>query len=129
MPTPPEPPSVPKVTYLEREGYLEAVLPTTDTVERLHASLTEILQYCKTRKPARLLLDMTAASGKVTTLQRYDQGMIGAQLAPYVQRVAVWAQAAYIDPQKIGVVVARNRGLNVDIFDSREAALAWLMES
>ena len=129
MSTPPEPPAVPEVTFVEREGYVEAVLPTTDTFEQLRAGLLEILPYCANRKPARLLVNLSAASGKATTLQRYDNGMLGVQLIPYVRRVAVLAQTEYIDPQKIGVVVARNRGLDVDIFDSREAALAWLLGS
>ena len=117
----------PKIVFVEREGYLDAVVPTLNTGERLRLSFREILQYCSTRKPARLLIDMSAVSVQSTTLQRYDHGIIGAQLVPYVRRVAVVAQATYIDPEKIGVVVARNRGLTVDIFDSREAALAWLL--
>lgn len=125
MSTPSLPPL--KVAFMEREGYLEAVLQPTDSVQGIRAQLVEILEHCAVRKPDRLLVDMTATSHKATTLQRYDNGILGAQLAPYVKRAAVVARAVDIDPEKIGIVVARNRGLTADIFDTREAALAWLL--
>lgn len=96
-------------------------------MEQVRTQLEELLRICTERRPSRLLVDMTATTLGGTTLERYKNGMIGARLAPYVGRVAVLARAEAIDPEKIGVVVARNRGLTVDVFDDRLAALAWLL--
>jgi hypothetical protein len=41
-------------------------------------------------------------------------------------RVAMVARAEMIHPQKFGVMVAQNRGLDSDVFDSEAEAIAWL---
>jgi hypothetical protein len=41
-------------------------------------------------------------------------------------RVAVVARPELIDPQKIGVLMAQNRGVNGDVFSTESAAIAWL---
>jgi hypothetical protein len=43
--------------------------------------------------------------------------------------VACLANPEVIDPQKFAVKVARNRGLEVDIFSERSEAEAWLLEA
>ncbi len=41
-------------------------------------------------------------------------------------RVAFVARPEHIDSQKIGMLIAQNRGLSADVFASEAAALAWL---
>lgn len=41
-------------------------------------------------------------------------------------QVAIVLRAEMIDPEKFGVLVARNSGLNADVFAEEEQALAWL---
>jgi hypothetical protein len=40
--------------------------------------------------------------------------------------VAVVARPELVDPEKIGVVMAQNRGVSGDVFATEPAALAWL---
>ena len=40
--------------------------------------------------------------------------------------VALVARAELIDPEKIGVLMAQNRGVSGDVFTNEAAALAWL---
>jgi len=40
--------------------------------------------------------------------------------------MAMVIRAEYIDPEKFGVTVARNSGLNTDVFAQEPEALAWL---
>ena len=40
--------------------------------------------------------------------------------------VAIVARAELIDPEKIGVLMAQNRGVSGDVFTTEAAALAWL---
>lgn len=42
-------------------------------------------------------------------------------------QLAVVINAEFIDPEKFGVTVARNSGMNVDIFAQEAEALAWLL--
>ena len=41
-------------------------------------------------------------------------------------QVAMVVQAGHIDPEKFGVIVARNSGLNADVFSEEKEALQWL---
>lgn len=42
-------------------------------------------------------------------------------------QVAMVIHAEHIDPEKFGVTVARNSGLNADVFVQEPEALAWLL--
>ncbi len=117
-----------EVVYTEREGYLEARLWETDSLDVMKQQVAEILKTCTQRKPPRLLVDMTAFRETLSVIDRYELGTLSAKFSPHVARGAVLANSATIDPEKFGVQVARNRGLTVDIFDDREKALAWLLE-
>lgn len=115
------------VVFTEREGYLEAALGPASSLPLLKQQIAEVLEACIARKPPRLLVDMTAIEGAWSTLDRFEIGTLGAQLAPHVGRLAALTRTSMIDPEKFGAQVARNRGLAVDVFDDREKALAWLL--
>ena len=117
-----------EVVFTEREGYLEAVLWATDSFPDLKVQFAKVLEVCIDRKPSRLLMDMTGITGVWSTLDRFELGTLGAQMAPHVGRVAALAQGFMIDTGRFGAQVARNRGLTADVFDDREKALAWLLK-
>jgi hypothetical protein len=117
----------PKPTLTDREGYLEAVLQPTSSSDLIKRQFEEVVQTCKARKPSRLFLDFSTITGKFSTLERYEFGVFGARLVPDVGRVAVLIAPDVIDPEKLGGQVARNRGLNIELFLDRAAAMAWLL--
>lgn len=41
-------------------------------------------------------------------------------------RIAIVARAALIDPQKIGTLIAQNRGVSIEAFTDESSALQWL---
>jgi hypothetical protein len=49
-----------------------------------------------------------------------------AESAGSALQVAMVARAEFIDPEKIGVLMAQNRGASGDVFTSEVAAIAWL---
>ena len=57
---------------------------------------------------------------------RYDLAVKWARSAGSKLRVAMVAPAELIDPEKIGVLMAQNRGVTGDVFTSEAAAIAWL---
>jgi hypothetical protein len=63
------------------------------------------------------------------TFDRYRFVHKWAKASEYVVLVALVALPEMIDPQKFGVVVARNMGFMADIFASEAEALAWLQRS
>lgn len=57
---------------------------------------------------------------------RYALARKWAESAGPSLKVAVVARAEIIDPQKIGVLMAQNRGATGDVFTTEVAAIAWL---
>lgn len=47
--------------------------------------------------------------------------------AKSVVKVALLARPEMIDPQRFGVTLAKNMGLQANVFDSEAEALAWLL--
>jgi hypothetical protein len=57
---------------------------------------------------------------------RYSLAKRLAESAGAVLKVAMVARAELIDPQKIGIVMAQNRGATTEVFPTEAEAIAWL---
>ena len=75
-----------------------------------------------------LLVNTTALTGfpSPDTFERFLAAVEWAQEAKGRVRLAMVARAELIHPQKMGVLVAANRGLLSNIFTSESDARAWL---
>lgn len=75
-----------------------------------------------------LLINTTGFAGYEipSVFDRYDWATRLAANAGSAVRVATVLRSDVYDPQKIGAVMAQNRGAFTDIFTSEAAALAWL---
>ncbi len=60
------------------------------------------------------------------TIGRYSMALKWAENAGTQLRVAMVVRHEVMDPQKIGVLMAQNRGVNGDIFLTEVEALRWL---
>lgn len=95
------------------------------------ALVTAAIHYAREQKIPRLLLDVTRLTGfpSPDLIARYDMAKEWAEAGESALKVVMVAPAHLIDPQRFGVVVARNRGLNVNTFPSEAEALQWLLET
>jgi len=64
--------------------------------------------------------------GHPSIFARHTLAVEWARAAGTNLRVAVVARAELIDPQKIGVLMAQNRGVAGDVFTNEAEAIAWL---
>jgi hypothetical protein len=64
--------------------------------------------------------------GPPSIFARHSMAMKWAESAGSQLHVALVARPELIDPDKIGVLMAQNRGVSADVFTSEVAALAWL---
>lgn len=82
----------------------------------------------RNRGCADLLINVCGLAGFAppTIFERYGLAVRWAESAGGKLRVAMVAPAALIDPEKIGVLMAQNRGVTGDVFTSEMAAIAWL---
>lgn len=77
---------------------------------------------------ASLLINTTALTGFAapSIFARHALAVRWAESAGTTLQVALVVRAEFIDPQKIGVLMAQNRGVSGDAFTNEVAAIAWL---
>ena len=66
--------------------------------------------------------------GPPSTIARYGMAMKWVESAGAALRVALVARPDIVDPQKIGLLMAQNRGASGDVFVDEVQAIRWLDE-
>lgn len=107
-------------------NYVEARFLGTFELGLFKRQIDTAVRAVRERDLFLLLLDLTRLQATLSTLDRYDISSYGAR-AGAALKVSVLAPPELIDSHKFGIMVARNRGLKIDIFTDREKALAWLL--
>jgi len=115
------------IEILPQEGFLEVRFLGAFTVPRFKGQVELAVRACKERASTLLLLDYTRLTGVPTTLERYEISTHGANAAKGLTKLAGYARPEQVG-DKFGALVARNRGLNVDVFADRDEAVRWLLE-
>jgi hypothetical protein len=75
--------------------------------------------------PKRLLLDLLAMTGAFQILDQYQIGNTSTEAFRHFERVAV-VQHERVN-SGFGALVAKNRGLNIQVFAVEDDALRWLL--
>ncbi len=97
------------------------------TMEEFTKTLSSILKIRKDRGLTKVFVDGTAVTSYPSTFPVFE---FGSQVAASLRgmRVAIVATPDKRDESSFFETVARNRGVNVRIFNSPDTALAWLTE-
>lgn len=98
------------------------------TFEQGVAMVADAMRRARAQGLADLLVNTQGLSGfsPPDTFERYSLAVQWAQSAGGALRVAIVTRPELIDPQKIGVLMAQNRGVNGDVFANETEAIAWL---
>jgi len=98
------------------------------TFERAVDLVAESMRFSRTLGLNDLLVNTTGFSGfqPPSIFARHALAVKWAESAGSALIVAIVARPELIDPEKIGVLMAQNRGASGDVFASEAAALAWL---
>jgi hypothetical protein len=112
----------------QMSGYLAARFVGVGAPGDVSEQFESIAEDCKHTKNDKLLIDTTGYDVKASTVDRFLLGERGQIFACYRIKVAFFSRPEQIDPQKFGVLVARNRGVNVDAFTDFQAAEEWLLK-
>ena len=93
-------------------------------VERIAAALTRTREL----ELGDILVNTTqvASLDPPGVFERYAMMTRWVRSAGKSLRVAIVARPAFIDHQRIGVLIAQNRGLSTEVFPDEPAALSWL---
>jgi hypothetical protein len=110
------------------DGYASIVLTGTrsfdDALSDLLATLEKSIEY----GVSRVLVDALELDGfeSPDVMQRYTLSTEAARIAIGKAVIAFVTRQEFIDPRRFGVLVAVNRGLNVQVFSNRNEAVVWL---
>ncbi len=100
----------------------------TVTFERAIDMVAEAMRLARSLGMNDLLVNTTGLTGfpPPSIFARHALAVRWAETAGSGLLVAMVARPELIDPEKIGVLMAQNRGASGDVFATEAAALAWL---
>ena len=109
-------------------GYLAARFIGAGVPGEASQQFESIAEHCKRTNNDKLLIDTTEYNVKASTLDRFLLGEKSQIFAIHRIKVAFFCRPEQIDPQKFGTLVARNRGVSVDVFADFKVAEEWLLK-
>ncbi len=94
------------------------------TVKMIDAAI----EYCRANAIRALLVDITRVTGfpPPSTAERFQFATQWSATAGGRLTIAMIAPPEMIDPDKIGVTMANNRGLKSEVFTNEQDAVRWL---
>jgi hypothetical protein len=109
-----------------RRGFYRPV--ATVNFDQAVAMVAESMRHARSLELVDLLVNTNGLVGfpSPDVFARYSLASKWAESAGAALSVAMVARPELIDPQKIGVLMAQNRGVSGDVFTTEAAALAWL---
>lgn len=87
-----------------------------------------IIGSCLENKCSRILVDESGMTAVLDPVSQYQMVQRLKSLIPYELSIALVANMNHYQDTSFGGLVAENRGLNVRVFTSVEAALEWLYQ-
>jgi len=112
----------------QMSGYLAAKFIGSGVAEDVSGEFESIAEHCKRTKNHKLLIDTTGFDLKISTLDRYLVGERVQMFARYGIKVAFICRPEQVDSRKFGIQVAKNRGMDVEVFTDLQAAEEWLLK-
>jgi hypothetical protein len=96
--------------------------------EQAAEMVAEAMRQARAQDASSLLVNTLDLTGMMppTIFARHALAVRWAESAGAQLHVAMVARAELIDPEKIGVLMAQNRGVSGDVFTTEAAALTWL---
>jgi hypothetical protein len=92
--------------------------------------ISEAIAFARDHQIEKILVDSTQLTGFAVpnTSARFWMVERFVKAAKSVVKVALLARTEMIDPDRFGVTLARNLGLQTDVFESEAEALEWLLK-
>ena len=112
------------------EGYCCYRLSGHGRLAEAASKVIEIITFTREEGMRNLLIDTTGWTGHESpdTLERYKVAQAFAEAARSAVKLAMVIRPELMDPNKFEVMVAKNRWMDGNVFDSEKDALAWLLD-
>ncbi len=117
--------SLPSLDHELIDGCLTIRLRNGDILLKMEPTIRQIAGVIEAQRPKATLIDFRAVPPPTGFIERYQLGeLAGRYLAGH--HLAVLVRPDQADRQRIGKVVATNRGVLLEVFLDQAAAEAWL---
>jgi hypothetical protein len=116
-----------KIQMVQMPGYLAARFIGAGVPGEASGEFESIAEHCELTMNDKLLIDTTGYDVKASAIDRFFLGTSSQIFACHRIKVAFVSRPEQIDPQKFGVLVARNRGVTVEVFTDFQDAEEWLL--
>jgi hypothetical protein len=117
----------PALEFQPKPGCLVVLMRGRDILEKKVATIQAIAEQLKGRGLRAALIDARGVPGAPTFMDRFQLGVTAGRFLCGIA-IGVLARVDQADPQKLGQLVARNRGVDVEVFTESAAADAWLQK-
>ena len=111
-------------------GYLHVEATGTFSLREAKKNFVEMMEAVARHKSGKVLFDARRVEGSPQFLERFEYGKFAAEtVATFEPRGVCFAyvlEKPLRDPERLGETVARNRGMNITVFEQLDDALAWL---
>jgi len=112
------------------DGLLIAAVSGPVSATRILELFKEIFDTAVARAFQEILVDCLGVTGELSTRERHA---VAKDVSEYVRTKQMSLKIALLGEQPVmngvGVAIAQNRGLDVELFSDRQRALAWLARS
>lgn len=115
----------PSLEFQARPGCLFVVVRGREILENKSVTIQAIAAALKEHQVKAALLDVRAVPGILTFMDRFQLGTHAGRFLGGMS-IGVLARSDQADPQRIGQLVAQNRGVDVQVFTEATEADAWL---
>ena len=121
---------LPTTALVMHDGYAKLAPRLQCELSEEVAVVTKAISDCEASGGERLLVDIRELTGfpSPTVAERYDLVTEWARASAGRVRMAMVARPEMIDPEMIGITIARNRFFHTEIFVDEQSALEWLMD-
>jgi hypothetical protein len=119
------------MTGLKIETAYAVYRPTGEvTFKEAIGLVSQGIRHCVQNNIPRVLIDTSGLTGfkPPDTMDRYVMGEEWAAASAGAIIVAMVVRAELMDPQRFGLIVARNRGMSGEVFTSESEAISWLLK-
>ncbi len=117
-----------QIPFQAKAGGLIVRFESRDVIEKKAATFKALAELIGQHKAKVALVDLTGVPGGSTFLDRYELGESAARFLPRIT-LAVLVREDQIDRGQIGIMVAANRGMRIELFTNKAAAERWFENS
>ena len=106
------------------DNYLFVKYTEPFELDEFLALIREVADVCRNKSRARVLVDVSEMSGKMSTMDRFRLGVEGAAIFRNLAQVAIVYRQQEMN--RFAETVGINRGGRVRVFGDLDTAMKWL---